>query len=92
MGNDKYIAIVNSNNLLDVIERNLLCAFKFENKKYIIYSNNEKDYDGNEIVYVGKVIDKEGKQYIKNLKNDEYNKVKDIIKKIINYSGDDNDV
>jgi len=92
MGNDKNVTFVNENNLLNTVEVDVLCAFEYEDNKYIVYSKNEKDFDGNEIIYSGKIEFKNDKQYIKNINGIEYEKVKDIIKKMINYSGDGNDV
>lgn len=92
MGNDKNVTFVNENNLIDTINVDVLCAFEYEDNKYIVYSKNEKDFEGNEIIYSGKIEIKDDKQYIRNIKGLEYEKVKDIIKKMINYSGDENDV
>jgi len=91
MGNEKKITFVNQNDLDDVIEGNLLCAFEMDDNKYIIYNKNEKDFEGNEVIYFGKIIIDNDMQYIKNLNDDEHNKIKNIIKKIINYSGDEDD-
>jgi len=89
---DKNITLVNAKNLLDTKEIDLLCSFEIDDNKYIIYSKNEHDYDGNIIVYSGKIEIKNNMQYIRNIDDKEYLKVKDIIKKMINYSGEEYDV
>lgn len=92
MGNDRILTLVNEKKFLDAIEINLLCAFEYENNKYVIYTKGEKDYDENVIIYSGRIEMKENKQNIKNIDKEEYNKIKDIIKKMINYSGEEYDV
>ena len=92
MGNEKYVMLVNDINKDDSYEIELLCSFEFEDNKYIIYSINELDFEGNNIIYPAKVINKEGKQYISELTNDEYEKIKNIIRMMINYGKEDTDV
>lgn len=92
MGNDKCITLVNEKNLIDTIECDILFAFEYNGDKYIVYDKNEKDFDGNTIVYCGKIDVINNKQYIRNIDGESYFKVKEIIKKMINYSGDEYDV
>lgn len=92
MGNEKYVMLVNDINKDDSYEIELLCSFEFEDNKYIIYSKNELDFEGNNIIYPAKIINKDGKQYIGELTNDEYEKIKNIIRMMINYGKEDNDV
>ena len=92
MGNDNTITFVNEKNLLDTINAELLCAFELEGVRYVVYSKNEKDYDGNVIVYYGKIIVVDNKQYIRNVDALENDKIKDMLKKMINYSGEEYDV
>jgi len=92
MGNDKVLTLINDRDLLSTIEVNLLCAFELEGNKYIVYSKNERDYDENIIVYTGRIEIKDNNKYIKNVDKEEYDKIKDIIKKMINYSGEEYDV
>lgn len=84
----KNITFINDNNLMDTYRVENLCAFKFENNKYIVYTKNERDYDNNNIIYLGKIVMKNNKQYVCNLSFEENDKVKSIIRKMIGYSGD----
>ena len=56
MGNNKTITLIDG--YREVGEVELVCAFKIPdyNGKYIIYTKNEKDRDGNTIIYSGKII------------------------------------
>ena len=94
MGNEKLITLVNGRE--DVSEVELLCAFELENYKsrYIIYTRNEKDKDGHTIIYSGKLIDDNGKQYLVNINDgEEWNQVKDVMRQMAKYSisGDKNE-
>lgn len=91
MGNEKYILLKNDKNETDNYEIELLCSFSFKENKYIIYSKNEKDFNENNIIYPAKIIEKEGKQFIKEITNDEYDKIKNIIKVMINYGKENKD-
>lgn len=91
MGNEKYIMLINNNNKTDNYEVELLCSFLYEENKYIIYSKNEKDFNENNIIYPAKIIEKEGKEFIRELNEEEYNNIKNIIKTMINYSKDNKD-
>ena len=86
MGNDKNITLVNNNDLNDYNEIDLLCAFELDNSKYIVYSKNEFDYDDNVIIYSGKIVYRGSKQYIQNVVKEEYDKIKEIIKRMIDYN------
>lgn len=92
MGNDKKVTLVDVNRILDTVDINVLCAFEYNDNKYLVYNKDEKDFDGNLIIYSGMIEIIDGKQYIKNLDEIEYEKMKDIIKKMLNYNGDRNDV
>ena len=85
MGNDKNITLINENKIDEYNEIELLCAFEFNNNKYIVYSKKEHDFDGNMIVYSGKIVLENTKQYIVNVDNNEYIRIKDIIKNMIEY-------
>lgn len=87
MGNSKIITLVDG--YREVGEVELICAFKLENynDKYIIYSKNEKDRDGNTIIYSGKIITVDNKQFLENIKEgEEWEKIKDIMKSMSKYS------
>ena len=88
MFGDKNITLVNDNDLNNYSEVDILCAFELDDEKYIIYSKNESDFDGNVIVYSGKIVLKNDKQYICNISDSEYDKVKKIIKTMINYGSE----
>ena len=88
MENKKSVMLVNENDLNDSREIDLLCAFELDDTKYVIYSKNEYDYDGNIIIYSGKINIKNDRQYVENIINDEYKKIKTIIKKMIDYNSE----
>jgi len=87
MGKDDDIILVNSKNISDSSVVDLLCAFELDYNKYVVYSKNEYDYEGNVIVYCGKINEKDDGQYIENVFGEEYNRVKDVIKKMVDYNG-----
>lgn len=91
MGNEKYIMLINEKDKTNNYEIELLCSFLYENNKYIIYSKNEKDFNENNIIYPAKIIEKEGKEFIRELTEEEYNTIKNIIKIMINYSKENKD-
>ena len=73
----------------EVGEVELICAFEIPelSGKYIIYSKNEKDRDGNTIIYAGKVINKNNNQFLENIKEgQEWDKLKEIMKSMSKYS------
>ena len=87
MGNDQKITLIDGYREVDEVE--LICAFKIPDYKgkYIIYSKNEKDKDGNTIIYSGKVITIDNKQFIENIsEGEEWNKMKKVLKSIAKYS------
>lgn len=94
MGNEKFITLVNG--IEDISEVELLCAFEIEkfNSKYMIYTKNEKDNDGHTIIYAGKIISQNEKQYLMNIDDlEEWDQVKEIMKEMAKYSLEgDNDV
>ena len=58
MGNGKTITLVDGYKELGEVE--MICAFKVPDLdgKYIIYTKNEHDKEGNTIIYSGKIITK----------------------------------
>ncbi len=94
MGSEKLITLVNG--IEDISEVELLCAFEIDeyDSKYMIYTKNEKDEEGHTIIYAGKIMDEDTKQYLINIdKDDEWNKIKVIMKEMAKYNqkGDKND-
>lgn len=80
MGN-KLITLVDG--YREVGEVELICAFSIPtlSGKYIIYSKNEKDRDGNTIIYAGKITEKDNKQFLENIsEGQEWTKLKEIMK------------
>lgn len=87
MGNKKIITLVDGYREVGDVE--LICAFKIPDykEKYIIYTKNEKDRDGNTIIYSGKVITIDNKQFIENIaEGNEWNRLKNIMKSMAKYS------
>lgn len=89
MGNEKLITLVNGRE--DFSEVELLCAFELEqfNSKYIIYTRNEKDKDGHTIIYSGKLVTENEKQYLVNIdEGSEWEAVKNVMRQMAKYSFD----
>jgi len=73
----------------EVGEVELICAFEIPSLsgKYVIYTKNEKDKDGNTIIYAGKVVKKNNNQYLENINEGlEWNKLKEVMKTMSKYS------
>ncbi len=87
MGNSKILTLVDG--YKEVGEVEMICAFETPmlDGKYIIYTRNEYDKDGNTIIYSGKVTTLDNKQFIENIADgEEWNILKDIMKSISRYS------
>ena len=87
MGNNKIITLVDGYREVGDVE--LICAFKIPNykEKYIIYTKDEKDREGDTIIYSGKVITIDNKQFIENIgEGSEWERLKTIMKSIAKYS------
>lgn len=73
----------------EVGEVELICAFKVLelSGKYILYTKNEKDKDGNTIIYAGKVVKKDNKQFLENIEEgQEWTKLKSIMRAMSKHS------
>lgn len=87
MGNNKTITLVDGYREVGDVE--LICAFEVPELlgKYIIYTKNEKDRDGNTIIYSGRVETIDNKQFIKNIEEgNEWDKLKRIMKSMARHS------
>lgn len=87
MGNNKTITLVDG--YKEVGEVELICAFEVPELKgkYIIYTKNEKDRDGNPIIYSGKVVTINNNQFLENIaEGKEWNKLKNIMRSMAKHS------
>ena len=87
MGNNKIITLVDGYKEIGEVET--ICAFEVPelDGKYIIYTKNEHDKDGNTIIYSGKITTKDNKQFIENIaEGDEWNKLKSIMRAMSKHS------
>lgn len=87
MGNNRKITLIDGYKDLGEVE--LICAFEVKNLpgKYIIYSRNEHDKDGNTIIYSGKIVKIGSNQFIESIKQgEEWETIKKILKSIARYS------
>ncbi len=87
MGNNKTITLVDK--YKEVGEVELICAFEVEelSGKYIIYTKNEHDKDGNTIIYSGKIVTIENNQFLENIEEGrEWDKLKSIMRIMAKYS------
>lgn len=83
----KTITLVNGYREVGEVEQ--ICAFEVPelDGKYIIYTKNEKDKDGNTIIYAGKILKQDNKQFLENIKEgNEWEKLKKIMKTMSKYS------
>lgn len=87
MNKDSIITIINNRCIEKQYEVNLLFAFQIEDRKYLVLSKNEKDIDGNQIVYPVRMYEEEDKQFITNLDNKEYEMIRLLLKDMIKYGG-----
>ena len=86
MGN-KTITLVNGYKQVGEVEH--ICAFEVPelDGRYIIYTKNEKDKDGNTIIYAGKIVKKDNKQFLENIKEGiEWEKLKSIMRTMSKHS------
>lgn len=84
---NKVITLMDDYREVDNVE--VICAFEVPKLfgKYIIYTKNEKDNDGNTIIYSGRISNKNNKQYIENIfEGEEWEELKNIMKAISRYS------
>ena len=87
MGSNKIVTLMDEYKEVDNVE--VVCAFEVPKLfgKYIIYTKNEKDKDGNTIIYSGKISTRGDKQYIENIsEGNEWEKMVSIMKDISRYS------
>lgn len=87
MGNNKTITLVDGYREVGDVE--LICAFEVPklSGKYIIYTKNEEDRDGNTIIYAGKVVKRGNNQLIENInEGNEWNKLKNIMRAMSKHS------
>lgn len=87
MGNTKTITLIDGYRQVGDVE--MICAFEVSelSGKYIIYTKNEKDRDGNTIIYSGKIVTIDNKQFIENIEEGkEWNKLKTIMKTMSKHS------
>lgn len=87
MDSGKKITLVN--NLEQVEEVELVCSFeeKETKSKYLIYTKNEKDKNGSIIIYLGKLKEEKDRQHLVAINSsNEWNMLKEIVKKMITYT------
>lgn len=87
MRGDKLITLIDGKN--NLVEVELICAFAISefNSKYIIYTKNERDREGNAIIYSGKITVKDDKKYLTAIDDEkEWNQIKEIMREMAKYS------
>ena len=87
MGNKRTVTLVDGYKEIGEVE--LICAFEVPDLsgRYIIYTKNEKDKDGNTIIYSGKIVSFDNKQFLKDIEEgEEWNKLKEIMKTMARHS------
>lgn len=87
MGNAKTITLIDGYRQVADVE--MICAFEVPEltRKYIIYTKNERDKDGNTIIYAGRITTMDNKQFIENIEEGrEWDKLKNIMKTMSKHS------
>ncbi len=87
MGNNKTVTLMDGYKEIGEVE--IICAFEISelNGKYIIYTKDEHDRDGNTIIYSGRIETIDNKQFIENIKEgEEWNKLKSVMKAMSRHS------
>ncbi len=87
MGNGKTITLVDGYKELGEVE--MICAFEVPDLegKYIIYTKNEHDKEGNSIIYAGKIVTIDNIQFIENIaEGEEWKKLKAIMRAMSKHS------
>ena len=87
MGSNKIINLIDNDKEIGKAE--MICAFKVPNlnSSYVIYTKNEHDQEGNTIIYSGKIINKDKKQFLENInEGEEWETLKEIMKSISKHS------
>lgn len=87
MGNGKTITLVDGYKELGEVE--MICAFEVPDLegKYIIYTKNEHDKEGNSIIYSGKIVTIDSIQFIENIaEGEEWHRLKTIMKAMSKHS------
>lgn len=86
MGQERIIKLMQEKDKF--IEVELLCAFFLEefHNRYLIYTKNEKDGEGHAIIYAGKIKNENGKEYLVNVDDVEWKKMKEIMKEMAKYA------
>lgn len=87
MGNKKVVTLVDGYKEIGEVE--LICAFEIPELfgKYIIYTKNESDKDGNTIIYAGKIVMFDNKQFLQDIsEGEEWHKLKEIMRAMSRHS------
>ena len=87
MGKERLITL--KDGYLTIGDVELICAFEIPESlcKYIIYTKNEKDSTGNTIIYAGKIVNIDDKQFLENIEEGkEWERLKKIMKAMAKYS------
>lgn len=87
MGSTKQITLIDG--YREIGDVDLICAFSVPelSNNYIIYTKNEYDRMGNTIIYSGRIITIDNKQFIENIEEGhEWEKMKQIMKAMARYS------
>ena len=87
MGNNKVITLMDGYKEIGDVE--MISAFELPDTegKYIIYTKNEVDSEGNTIIYCGKLSIIDNKQFIETIpEGEEWEKITNILRTISKYS------
>lgn len=83
MKNNKMLSITKSDGSVEKVEEVISFEFNDTKKKYIVYTKNEIDSNGNVTIYVTEVIkDNLGTRFIGVESDDEWTKIKEVLREL----------
>ncbi len=83
MVDNNKITVINENGINEEVEIVSSFEFKDTQKKYVIYTKNEQDDNGNITVYISNIDDTEKTAKLLGITEDEeWNRIKDVLREL----------
>lgn len=80
---NRIITIISEEGKEEQVE--VIVAFKFKdtNQEYIVYTQNEKDDNGNVTIYVSKIMEEDGESRLFGIEDDaEWDRIKEVLREL----------
>ena len=80
---NRIITIISEEGKEEQVE--VIVAFKFKdtNQEYIVYTQNEKDDNGNVTIYVWKIMEEDGESRLFGIEDDaEWDRIKEVLREL----------